>query len=70
MVNHNVNFAVLFSQDIIDGLTAKNHVVLPYGNIATVNSISNTCNSGHDSDMDACIHAVSDGRKGGSPDGI
>ncbi|KAK2151985.1 hypothetical protein LSH36_343g01029 [Paralvinella palmiformis] len=58
------------SQDIIDGLTAKNHVVLPYGNIATVNSISNTCNSGDDSDMDACIHAVSDGRKGGSPDGI
>ena len=65
-------------QAILDGLQAKGHVLdVRDSNIAVVQSIHNTCksregdNSGDESSEGdrKCIHAASDGRKAGRPDG-
>lgn len=55
-------------QAIAEGLRAKNHSVQFSSDFAVVGSIRNRC-SHSGNNQDACIEAVSDGRKGGLPDG-
>ena len=59
---------LLYPQEILDGLRAKNHTVVGSSNFAVVGSIRNRCSIVKSTDV-ACIEAVSDGRKGGTPDG-
>ena len=62
-------YGTLYFQDVIAGLEAKNHVMdANRGSIAVVQSIHNTCGLAGQTEED-CIHAVSDGRKSGVPDG-
>ena len=57
-------------QDILSGLESKGHAIDRSGSIAVVQSIHNTCTADDVTSRDSeCIHAASDGRKAGIPDG-
>ena len=62
------SLCVLCHQKILDGLRAKNHTVVGIDSLAVTESIRNRCPLVSSTDV-ACIEAVSDGRKGGTPDG-
>ena len=59
-----------YFQAILAGLEAKGHVLDRSGGIAVVQSIHNTCDTADEPSREQeCIHAASDGRKSGVPDG-
>ena len=62
---------ILFSQYVLKGLEEKGHEVeLRPGYMAVVTSVHNTCPALPAGGRGLnCVYAVSDGRKGGSPDG-
>ncbi len=64
-------FLLFLPQDVLLGLKEKGHEVeYRSGSLAVVQSIENRCRlCGDDCLGEYCIHAVSDGRKGGVPDG-
>jgi len=68
LIPNEVNAELWLEQEILDGLRSKNHSVISSSNFAVVGSIRNRCSSVTARDA-SCIEAVSDGRKGGSPDG-
>lgn len=56
--------------EVMNGLAAKNHSLDSNSAIAVVGSVRNNCPISHKSSKAECIEAVSDGRKGGVPDGF
>ena len=65
-------FFTLF-QTILQGLMDKGHAVREHSSyLAVVGSIENRCpeECGDDCAQVKCVDAVSDGRKGGAPDGF
>ena len=63
---------LLFLQAIIAGLKARGHDMEETIKLARIGSIAETCTddcTGADCYIRKCLLAVSDGRKGGAPDG-
>ena len=56
---------MLCTQVVYAGLLAKNHSSATISNVGVCNSIRNRCGT----IGGQCIEAISDGRKGGVPDG-